>query len=104
MYGGKRDYIGKRLARVFDVIKSGRFGGSTGAFKELIGNLEDGKDHYLVSHDFYSYLEAQERVDAAYRDTRLWNKMAIIGVAKSSKFSSDRTISEYCRDIWNIEP
>lgn len=104
MYSGKRDYIGSRLARVFEVIKSGRFGGSSAAFRELIGNLENGKDHYLVCHDFYSYLEVQELVDAAYRDQRSWNRMAIIGVARSSKFSSDRTISEYCRDIWKIEP
>jgi starch phosphorylase len=60
MYGGKRDYVGKRLARVFEVIKSGQFAGNTAAFRELIGNLEGGKDHYLVSHDFYSYLDAQE--------------------------------------------
>lgn len=101
---GKRDYIGKRLAKVFEAIKSGKFGGNTQAFVNLIGALESGKDHYLVCHDFYSYLEAQERVDKAYKDPALWNKMAIIGVAKSSKFSSDRTIREYCQDIWKIEP
>ena len=57
MYDGKRDYIGKRLARVFEVIKSGRFSGSTVAFRELIGLLEGGKDHYLVCHDFYFFTE-----------------------------------------------
>jgi glycogen phosphorylase len=40
----------------------------------------------------------------AYRDQRKWNEMAVIGVAKSGKFSSDRTISQYCKEIWNIEP
>lgn len=103
MYGGKRDYIGQRLKRVFETIKSGRFGGNTQAFINLIGALEGGHDHYLVCHDFYSYLEVQERVDATYRDPAKWNKMAIIGVAKSGKFSSDRTIKEYCQDIWRIE-
>ena len=64
----KRDYIGGRLARVFETIKSGRFGGNTQAFVNLIQALEGGRDHYLVCHDFYSYMEAQERVDKAYRD------------------------------------
>ena len=63
----------------------------------------DGRDHYLVSHDFYSYMDAQERVDTTYKDQVQWNKMAIEGVAKSGKFSSDRTIAEYASEIWNIQ-
>lgn len=55
---GKRDYIGKRLARVLETIKSGRFGGNTQAFANLIEALEQGRDHYLICHDFYSYMEA----------------------------------------------
>jgi starch phosphorylase len=57
----------------------------------------------LVSHDFGTYAEAQQRVDKAYKDQKLWNKMAITGVARSGKFSSDRTIEEYAKDIWNIK-
>lgn len=49
-------------------IKSGVFGGDTEAFTNMINNLTDGRDHYLVSHDFYSYMEAQEKVDATYKD------------------------------------
>ena len=100
---GKRDYIGSRLAKVYDKIKSGVFGGDTEAFKNLINNLIDGRDNYLVSHDFYSYMDAQERVDVTYKDQAKWNKMAIEGVAKSGKFSSDRTISEYASEIWKIQ-
>jgi len=92
---GRRDYVGSRLSRVYETIKSGTFGGNTQAFINLIDNLINGNDFYLVSHDFYSYLDAQERVDAVYRNQDEWNKMAIIGVAKSGFFSSDRTISEY---------
>ena len=96
MYEGDRSYIGKRLNRVFEVVKSGKFGGSTQSFTNLIGALESGHDNYLVCHDFYSYLDAQQLIDETYKNPKKWNEMAIIGVAKSGKFSSDRTISEYC--------
>lgn len=96
MRGGYRGYVGSRLARVFDTIKTGIFGGDTHAFQNLVNNLCNGGDNYLVCHDFYSYLEAQERVDETYRDQIKWNQMAIENVARSGKFSSDRTIMEYC--------
>jgi starch phosphorylase len=64
---GKRGYVGKRLQRVFDAIYSGRFG-DTKMIHGLLGSLMDGGDHYITSFDFYSYIEAQERADAAYRD------------------------------------
>jgi len=60
MKEGFRDYTGSRLRRVFDKIKSGHFGGHTDSFKKLIDELINGKDKYLVCHDFYSYLEAQD--------------------------------------------
>lgn len=68
MYEGDRSYIGSRLGRVYETIKTGTFGGNTQAFIHLIDNLINGGDNYLVSHDFYSYAEAQERVDATYKD------------------------------------
>lgn len=68
MREGDRDYVGGRLGRVYNTIREGRFGGNTDAFKTLIDNLCNGNDNYLVSHDFYSYMEAQERVDKTYRD------------------------------------
>ena len=68
----------------------------------MIDNLINGGDNYLVSHDFYSYLDAQQKVDEAYRDQNQWCRMAIEGIARSGKFSSDRTISEYATQIWNI--
>ena len=101
---GRRDYVGSRLQRVYETIKSGTFGGNTQAFINLIDNLINGNDQYLVSHDFYSYLDAQAKVDETYRNQDLWNKMAIEGVAKSGKFSSDRTISQYASEIWKLDP
>ena len=68
MHNGDRSYVGSRLSRVYETIKSGTFRGNTHAFIHLIDNLINGNDHYLVSHDFYSYMEAQERVDMTYRD------------------------------------
>lgn len=55
---GFRDYVGSRLGRVFNIIRSGVFGGDTNAFTILINNICNGGDSYLVCQDFYSYLEA----------------------------------------------
>lgn len=68
MRGGFRDYVGSRLNRVFDTIRSGTFGGDTYAFQNLLNNLCNGGDHYLVCHDFYSYMDAQKIVDETYKD------------------------------------
>jgi len=103
MRNGKRDYIGGRLRRVFDSIRNGTFGDLT-CMGSILYNLENGNDHYIVCHDWYLYEQAQRRVDETYRDYYKWSKMAIHGIAYSGKFSSDRTIQEYCRDIWRIEP
>ena len=60
-------------------------------------------DHYFILKDFVSYAEAQKRVEEKYRDERGWAKSALINIAKSGKFSSDRTIEEYVQDIWHLE-
>jgi starch phosphorylase len=103
LYEGKRGYLGGRLKSVWDTIKSGFFG-DTSIIHPQLDALADGGDHYITCFDFYSYVDAQERADATYRNYRKWTEMAIKGVAYSGKFSSDRTISEYCSDIWDIQP
>ena len=100
---GRRDYLGTRLKRVFDVIRSGTFG-DLSCVHGMLYALENGGDHYCLCLDFYPYIEAQEIVDKTYSDYNKWTKMAIEGVAYSGKFSSDRTIQEYCKDIWRVEP
>jgi len=99
MHNGKRDYVGGRLKRVFQEIRGGRFG-DLSCMGNMLYSLENGGDHYIVCHDFYSYLDAQQKVDETYADQQKWNQMAIEGVAFSGKFSSDRTIQEYAKDIW----
>ncbi|AES89986.2 putative glycogen phosphorylase [Medicago truncatula] len=88
-------------------VRSGVFG--TYNYDELMGSLEGNEgygraDYFLVGKDFPSYLECQEEVDKAYRDQKKWTRMSILNTAGSYKFSSDRTIHEYARDIWRIEP
>ncbi|KAJ8424040.1 hypothetical protein Cgig2_032189 [Carnegiea gigantea] len=96
-----------RFEEVKDYVRSGVFG--TFDYDELLGSLEGNEgfgrgDYFLVGQDFPSYIECQEKVDEAYRDQRRWTRMSIMNTAGSPKFSSDRTIREYAKDIWNIKP
>jgi starch phosphorylase len=59
-------------------------------------------DTYFVLKDFRSYAEAQKRVEEAYRDENRWSRIAMMNTACSGKFTSDRTIEEYVRDIWKL--
>ena len=59
---------------------------------------------FLCLADFESYSECQKKVDLAFRNKAQWAKMAILNTARMGKFSSDRTITEYARDIWEVEP
>jgi starch phosphorylase len=91
------------LKDVIDLIRSGFFSrGDTELFKPLIDGLLY-HDPYMLFADFQSYIECQETVAAAYRNTELWTRMSILNTARSGKFSSDRTIREYCRDIWHVD-
>ncbi|CAN8302072.1 unnamed protein product [Cochlearia groenlandica] len=87
-------------------VRSGVFGSNS--YDELIGSLEGNEgfgraDYFLVGKDFPSYVQCQEKVDKAYRDQKGWTRMSILNTAGSFKFSSDRTIHEYAKDIWNIK-
>lgn len=66
-------------------------------------NASDRPDTYFILKDFRSYAEAQKKVEEAYRDERRWAKSAILNVGSVGKFSSDRTIEEYVKDIWHLE-
>ncbi len=77
-------------------------------FRDIYNSLLNTKnsakaDTYFILKDFRSYAEAQKRVEAAYRDEAWWAKAAMLNTASAGKFSSDRTIEEYVRDIWHLE-
>ena len=92
------------LKSAIDLIASGLFSrGDLGLFAPLIDHLR-WHDTYLLLADYASYIACQARVGEAYRDPERWNGMAILNVARSGKFSSDRTIREYCDDIWKVKP
>jgi starch phosphorylase len=93
-----------RLRDAIDLIRSGAFSrGDTELFRPLIDGLLN-QDPYLLLADFQSYVETQAKVSEAYADTERWTRMSILNTARSGKFSSDRTIREYCADIWQIKP
>ncbi len=93
----------EELRAVIDWLGSDYFTpGEHHAFGALHHSLTGGGDHYKVLADFRSYVQAHERADAAFRDRRRWARMAILNTARVGKFSSDRTIHEYARDIWSL--
>jgi starch phosphorylase len=68
----------------------------------LIDNLLGG-DPYMVLRDFDDYVRCQDEVERVYRDPDEWSRRALLNVANMGRFSSDRTIEEYARDIWGVE-
>ncbi|WP_197509281.1 glycogen/starch/alpha-glucan phosphorylase, partial [Mycobacterium sp. E3247] len=92
------------LRAVLDLIAAGTFShGDTEVFRPLVDNLRH-EDPFLVCADYASYVNCQEQVSAAWQDRESWTKMSILNTARSGKFSSDRAITEYCDDIWNVWP
>jgi starch phosphorylase len=75
-----------------------------GIFRPLTQSLLQGGDHYMLLADLRAYIRTQERVDAAYQDRAGWIRKAILNVARSGKFSSDRTIQQYASEIWHLDP
>ena len=91
------------IHRVVDQMVDGTYSnGDTETFRELFNSLIN-QDVYFILKDFRSYAEACEKINEAYRDSKSWNRMAILNTACSGKFSSDRTIEEYVRDIWHLK-
>ena len=92
------------LKAVLDLIREGCFSrGDREVFRPLVDNLLF-HDPYMLLADFRSYVDCQARVGEAYRDKERWTRMSILNVARSGKFSSDRTIREYCEAIWRVKP
>ncbi|HEB96071.1 MAG TPA: glycogen/starch/alpha-glucan phosphorylase [Sedimenticola thiotaurini] len=93
------------LARVMELLERGHFSQfEPGIFDPLIDAIRSPADPWMLAADFASYVEAQERAAAAYRDREGWVTSSILNTACSGKFSTDRTMQEYNRDIWRMEP
>ena len=88
----RKSKLDGRLKNAFKAIFDNKFGPLNDEIKGYLGRVESGSDYYCLGLDFPSYCDAQERADRAYKNQAEWNRMAITGVAKSGKFSSDRTI------------
>ena len=93
------------MARAVDSIAAGHFSrGDKDIFRPIVGKLLSARDEYVHLADLPGYVERQKDVDRAYRDRAGWNRMSLLNIARMGKFSSDRTIREYAREIWGIRP
>ncbi|MCL2235766.1 MAG: glycogen/starch/alpha-glucan phosphorylase, partial [Defluviitaleaceae bacterium] len=97
------------VQQVLNMLINGTLDEDHERFREIYEALLNGwggarADEYFVLQDFASYAAAQERIGQLYGDKANWAKMAILNVAKSGKFSSDRTIAQYANEIWKLKP
>ncbi len=92
-----------RVRRVVDQLVDGTYTEEdVNIFRELYDMLLN-RDEYFILKDFAAYAEAQRRTDAFYKDRKAWTRAALINIAKSGKFSSDRTIEEYATELWKLK-
>ncbi len=101
-----RDYYDDQpeLKQVLDAIAAGDFSaGDTSLFRPLLDSLLN-QDPYLVLAEFAPYVACCEQAAAAYRDPTAWTRMSILNAARCGFFSSDRTIGQYCEELWNVKP
>jgi starch phosphorylase len=100
-----RDYYSRNemLHAVIDYIASGELGGDPELFRPIVENLLNA-DPFLLLADYQAYIETQERVSALWRDQSAWTRTSILNTARMGKFSSDRSIRDYCQRVWKIQP
>ncbi len=92
------------LRKAIDFIASGALArGDRELFRPIVENLLN-DDPFLLLADYQSYIDAQERVSALWRDGRAWTRTSILNTARMGKFSSDRSIRDYCERVWKIQP
>ena len=92
------------LREAIDQIDWGFFSkGDRELFHPLVETLLN-RDDYMLLADYQAYVDCQQRVSEAYQDPKNWTRMSILNSARVGRFSSDRSVREYCRDIWNVSP
>jgi glycogen phosphorylase len=101
-----RDYYehNRTLREVIDFIASGALAhGDRELFRPIVDNLLE-HDPFLLLADYQDYIDAQERVNELWRNPNAWTRSSILNTARMGKFSSDRSIRDYCERVWNIQP
>jgi starch phosphorylase len=101
-----RDWYNRlpELKRVLDMVCEGAFSpGNPDLFRPVVDTLLNQGDKYFILADYASYVACQEKVEQLYRDRTAWTRKAVLNSAGMGKFSSDRTIAEYARDIWDVQ-
>jgi starch phosphorylase len=95
----------KELRRVLDMINNNYFNpNEPGIFKAIFDSLVYYGDHYCLLADYQMYIDAQKKVEHLFEDKKEWTKKSILNTARMGKFSSDRTIQEYAKEIWGLKP
>jgi starch phosphorylase len=93
------------FTRVMQRLESGEFNRyEPGVLDTVIRAIRSPGDPWVTAADFRSFVDAQERAEVAYRDSEAWTRMSILNTAASGRFSTDRTIADYNRDIWRLDP
>ncbi|MEZ4441855.1 MAG: glycogen/starch/alpha-glucan phosphorylase [Polyangiaceae bacterium] len=92
------------LKAVLELIEGGYFSPEQPTYHQPVVDYLRYQDPYLIAADFADYLACHERVEATYRDQDAWTRMALVNIARSGKFSSDRTIAQYAAEIWGAKP
>jgi glycogen phosphorylase len=92
------------LRQTIDMIADGAFSnGDRGMFRPLVDALLQ-RDDYMLFADYQGYVDCQQQAAEAFADTSRWTRMSILNAARAGRFSSDRSIRDYCRDIWHVQP
>ena len=101
-----RDYVNNdwRINNVLQTLTNGMWNGDPNEFRLILNELTTKNDEFFVLADFAAYIDAQERIEQLYQDRSRWARMCLVNIAQSGYFSSDRTIDEYAKEIWGLEP
>ena len=99
----KKYHQNPEIKRVVNSLIDNTFSSDPKDFKLIYNELMFKNDEYLLLADFEAYVHAQNRVEERYKDRKGWARMCLVNIAQSGYFSSDRTIEEYAKEIWNIE-
>jgi starch phosphorylase len=92
------------LREVLDFVATGDLSrGDTDLFRTLVETLLQ-DDPFLLLADYQAYVDCQERVSGLWRDPQAWTRMSIVNAARMGKFSSDRSIRDYCERVWHVKP